>query len=56
MIKRAVLWHAQSVASSNPHQCLWIHDWQVCRLKRLRCQAVKRSHTRGESEESIACW
>ena len=30
---------AHTVAGSNHHQCLWIHDLQVCRSKRLGCHA-----------------
>ena len=39
MAKSTVLQHAQWVVGLNLYQCLWIHDLQVSRLKRLSCHA-----------------
>ena len=30
---------ARTVKGSNPHQCLWIHDLQVCGSKKASCCA-----------------
>ena len=32
MVKTTVLHQTWSVVGLNPHQCLWIHDLQVCGL------------------------
>ena len=38
-----------------PHHCLWTHDLQVCKSKRLGCHTdfytVYQCHTIGESED-----
>ena len=53
-IKMHTVPHTRPVFES--HQCLYTHV-QVCGSKKLSCHAghkeVRKSHTRGESEESI---
>ena len=42
MVKGTVPLRAQSVMGSSPHQCLWLHDLQVCVSKRLSTMLIAK--------------